>query len=128
MNKTILVVEDEPLLLEAIGKKMEIEQLPAHLCSTGDEALAYLASAKQIPAAIWLDYHLTDMDGLTFMSQLQKNEHWKDIPVVVVSNTASDDKINAMLLLGAKKYIVKAENRLTDIIEMVRDISLQSTP
>lgn len=123
MSNIILVVEDEPLLLEAIGKKMEIEDLPAQLCSTGAEALAYLETAKQPPAAIWLDYHLSDMDGLTFMSRLQKHKEWQDIPVVVVSNTASDDKINAMLLLGAKKYIVKAENRLVDIIGMVRDIS-----
>jgi len=61
------------------------------------------------------------MNGLAFMQELKQNEKWIGIPVIVVSNSASPDKVNNMLALGAKKYILKAEYRLDEIISMIRD-------
>ena len=61
------------------------------------------------------------MNGLAFMQELKKNEKWANIPVLVVSNSASPDKVHNMLALGAKKYILKAEYRLDEIIAMIRD-------
>jgi CheY-like chemotaxis protein len=74
-----------------------------------------------MPGAIWLDYYLKDMNGLAFMQELKQNPKWADIPVLVVSNSASPDKVSNMLGLGAKKYILKAEYRLDEIIGMIRD-------
>ena len=51
------------------------------------------------------------------MNQMKKNPKWKDMPVVIVSNSASEDKRQSLLALGAKKYLIKAENRLDDIIQ-----------
>jgi CheY-like chemotaxis protein len=62
------------------------------------------------------------MNGLEFMRELKKNDLWAKIPVVVVSNSASDEKKNSMLALGVDKYILKAQYRLDEIIEMIREI------
>lgn len=118
---TILVVEDEPLLLEAIGKKLERENLQAELCKNGGEALTYLQKVEKLPDIIWLDYYLPDMNGLAFVAKLKENSKWKNIPVIVVSNSATTNKVNNMLALGIKKYILKAEYRLEDIVKLIRD-------
>ena len=122
MKSKILVVEDEILLLEAIGMKMKEDDLDAILCSSGKEAFQHLKKSTTLPDLIWLDYHLTDMDGLEFMTELKKEKNWEQIPVIVVSNSASKEKLHAVMLLGAKKYILKAENKLKDIIHAAKTI------
>ena len=121
-NLTIMVVEDESLLLEAITKKLDLYKIKTVSCTSGNQAFDYLENFKQLPDLVWLDYHLKDMDGLEFMNKLKMRDKWKDIPVVVVSNSATDDKVHNILGLGAKKYIIKAEHRLDDIIKIVLEI------
>jgi len=117
-----MVVEDESLLLEAITKKLDLYKIKTVSCTSGNQAFDYLENFKQLPDLVWLDYHLKDMDGLEFMNKLKMRDKWKDIPVVVVSNSATDDKVHNILGLGAKKYIIKAEHRLDDIIKIVLEI------
>src|SRR5687768_11294675 len=121
MSPTIMVVEDEVLLLQAITKKLKLSGMDVLSCSSGQQAIDYLGSLDELPDAVWLDYYLKDMNGLAFMQQLKTNPKWADIPVLVVSNSASPEKVTNMLGLGAKKYILKAEYRLDEIITMIRD-------
>lgn len=118
---TIMVVEDEALLLQAITKKLKVSGLDVLSCSSGQQAVDYLTNLDEMPDAVWLDYYLKDMNGLAFMQTLKQNPKWADIPVLVVSNSASPDKVSNMLGLGAKKYVLKAEYRLDEIIEMIRE-------
>jgi len=117
-----MVVEDEPLLLEAIGDKLGKEGVGAILCPSGKEAIDRLNNGD-LPDAIWLDYYLKDMDGLSFMGIVKQNPNWQNIPVIVVSNSATSQKVNSMLALGAKKYLLKAEYRLEDIVKIIREMT-----
>jgi len=121
ISPTIMVVEDETLLLQAITKKLKLSGMDVLSCASGEQAVDYLNNLEELPDAVWLDYYLKDMNGLAFMQELKQNEKWIGIPVIVVSNSASPDKVNNMLALGAKKYILKAEYRLDEIISMIRD-------
>ena len=116
----VMVIEDEALLLQAISKKLELSGMTPVSCTTGKQALDYLNSLSELPDAIWLDYYLKDMNGLDFMHELKKNDKWENIPVIVVSNSASEDKVHSMLALGVKKYILKAQYRLDELIELVK--------
>lgn len=120
-NPTIMVVEDEILLLQAITKKLKLSNMDVLSCSSGQQAVDYLNNIDELPDAIWLDYYLKDMNGLAFMQEIKNNPKWENIPVLVVSNSASPEKVHNMLGLGAKKYILKAEYRLDEIISMIRD-------
>ena len=129
---TIMVVEDEVLLLQAITKKLKLSGIDVISCSSGKQALDYLGSLDELPDGIWTDYYLQDINGLAFMQALKDNPRWADIPVVVVSNSASPEKVHNMLALGAKKYILKAEYRLDEIITMmlklISDIDTKTSP
>lgn len=116
---TVLVVEDEKLLLEAITKKLSLNGVNVIACASGEAAVDHLSSTKILPDAIWLDYYLKDMNGLDFMEKVKSHSSWTKIPVVVVSNSASSEKVNSMMGMGVKKYILKAEHRLDEIINIV---------
>jgi CheY-like chemotaxis protein len=117
----VMVIEDEGLLLQAIGKKLEVNGIEVVSCTSGEQALDYLKNFEQLPDCIWLDYQLKDMNGLVLMQKLKESDKWKDIPVVVVSNSASPDKVSSMLALGAKKYLLKAEHRLDEIVGEIKE-------
>jgi CheY-like chemotaxis protein len=119
---TVMVVEDENLLLKAIIKKLGVLRIDTLSCTSGQQALNYLNDlGGDVPDAIWLDYYLKDMDGITFMNELKQNPKWAGIPVVVVSNSASPEKMHSMLALGVKKYLLKADYRLDEIIEIIKE-------
>jgi CheY-like chemotaxis protein len=119
---TVMVVEDELLLLEAASKKLEKSGINVISCSSGEAALSQIKTLETPPDAIWLDYYLKDMNGLAFMEAVKENKAWANVPVVVVSNSASPEKVHNMLALGVDKYILKAQYRLDEIIEILREI------
>ncbi|MFH0820875.1 MAG: response regulator, partial [Candidatus Peregrinibacteria bacterium] len=81
----------------------------------------YLEKASPLPDMIWLDYYLkNNMNGLDFLKKIHGNSKWSKIPVIVVSNTASESKVKEMLAMGAKKYFLKAESLLGDIIDYIQ--------
>ncbi|MEK7517111.1 MAG: response regulator [Patescibacteria group bacterium] len=119
---TILVIEDEELLLSAIVRKLQMNGLNVISCKSGQDGIEILTKSEKNPDAIWLDYYLKDMNGLEFMNKLKTNEKWSHIPTIVVSNSASFEKITNMSALGVKKYYLKAENRLEEIIAYIKGL------
>jgi len=76
-NPTIMVVEDEVLLLQAITKKIKLSNMDVLSCSSGQQAVDYLNNLDELPDAVWLDYYLKDMNGLAFMQALKNNPKWE---------------------------------------------------
>lgn len=121
-----MVIEDEPLLLEAVTKKLKLEGMEVVSCTSGEQALDYMENSERLPNAIWLDYYLKNMNGLAFMQKLKENNRFAAIPVIVVSNSANPEKVQNMLALGVKKYVLKAGNRLDELVKIIQDIIAES--
>ena len=142
MKKTILVIEDERPLLEAINAKLKkngfnvisarsVEQaFNAELGKKGlgpitiksiKQALDYLESLERVDA-IWLDHHLLGVeDGLDFVKKFKGNGgKWNKIPVFVVSNAASPKTIKSYKDSGVSNYYVKSDHRLDEIVEDIK--------
>lgn len=115
MKKTILILEDEQPLLKVIGDKLELSGFEIVSAREVDQALGYF---KEMPIdCVWLDHYLLGAkNGLDFVVELKRQEKYKKIPIFVVSNTASPEKIKSYLALGAEKYFAKADARLDEII------------
>ena len=119
----VMIIEDEVMLLQAIEKKLKNVGFETISFTKATDALRYLEDGGAKPDAIWLDYYLEDdINGIEFMQKLNEKEELSSIPVVVVSNSASQDKVNAMVALGVKKYLLKAEHRLEDIADTIQHV------
>jgi len=120
-NKTILVVEDEQPLVDAIKIKSEKSGFKVVTARTVEQALDYLKEEIKIDV-IWLDHYLLGKEnGLDLVAQIKdENSKWKDIPIFVVSNTASPDKVKSYITLGVSKYYTKADFRLEDILNDIK--------
>lgn len=121
-KQSIMIVEDDHYILEALQKKLELSGFEVIACLSAKQALDSLTKAIVLPDAICLDYYLPDMNGNEFMDHLQKNEVWVHIPVLILSNSDEEESIRSTLALGAKVYMLKTQYKMEDVIVQLRKI------
>src|SRR5260370_17096199 len=80
---TILVVEDDEDIREAIGEILLEEGYDVALAENGQEALEKLAELQR-PCLLLVDLVMPEMDGLDLMAALSKNDRLATIPVAVM--------------------------------------------
>lgn len=115
-RKVILVVEDERPILEAIITKLDLLGFDVVSASSVDQAINQLLDVKKVDV-VWLDHYLQEKPGTELVVFMKKaGSPFAHIPIFLVSNTASADKIYTYMHLGIEKYFVKADRRLNDII------------
>ncbi|OHA46946.1 MAG: hypothetical protein A3A80_00890 [Candidatus Terrybacteria bacterium RIFCSPLOWO2_01_FULL_44_24] len=122
IQKPVLIIEDELGLLNAVRIKLAKENFPVLACTTAENAEEIMKDTQ--PALIWLDLFLPGMSGLEFLRKIRNDKKWEKLPVIVVSNSGSPEKIRESRELGVDTYFVKADWRLEEIIEVVRTILL----
>jgi DNA-binding response OmpR family regulator len=102
---TILVVDDEPNILELAKLYLEQEGYRVEGVGTGNDALSKLGSVK--PSLIVLDLMLPDIDGFEVCREIRKKS---DIPILMLTARKEDvDKIVG-LEMGADDYLTKPFN------------------
>jgi DNA-binding response OmpR family regulator len=100
--KSILVVEDEPAIAEAVRARLSSEGYRVRVALDGPQAIR--AAAEDRPDLVVLDLMLPGMDGLEVCREIQKRE-W--IPVLMLTaRTEEADKV-AGFAVGADDYLTK---------------------
>jgi two-component system chemotaxis response regulator CheY len=81
---SVLVVEDDEDIREAIGNILEDEGYEVALAEHGEHALALLSELER-PCLLLVDLVMPEMDGWQLMKALSKNDRLATIPVVIMS-------------------------------------------
>jgi len=102
MKRRILVVEDEPSILDNILYSLETEGFEANGCSTGGEALSLMAEQK-FDLAI-MDIGLPDTSGFELFKSVRERS---ELPVIFLTARADEIDRVAGLEMGADDYVVK---------------------
>ena len=102
MSYTILVVDDEPKLLDLVRTILEKEEYLVIEAHNGYEALQKAREA--LPDLILLDVMMPEMDGFEALRELRKSTN---VPVLMLTVQATEsDKVRG-LELGADDYVAK---------------------
>ena len=101
-SRTVLVVDDEVALVEAVRARLMSEGYVVRVAADGPEALAQVAAER--PDLVVLDLMLPGMDGLEVCREIQLRD-W--VPVLMLTARADEaDKI-AGFAVGADDYLTK---------------------
>lgn len=95
MDATILIVDDDPHVSEALSVVLADEGYAVATASNGREALAFLHH-RAAPRVILLDLMMPVMDGYQFLEQRRADETLSAIPVVVLTAGALDERIGEL--------------------------------
>lgn len=109
MARKILVVDDEPLLVDTIA--YNLEQAGYQVVTAADGASALEAAHREAPDLIILDIMLPEMDGLEVCRQLRRESNTAETPIMML--TAKSDEIDKVvgLEVGADDYVTKPFGR-----------------
>jgi DNA-binding response OmpR family regulator len=117
-NGTVLVVDDDPVIVDLLKVNFEMEGYDV-LTATGGEA--GLARARRgHPDVIVLDVMMPGIDGLEVARQLRDDEGTRDIPIILLSAKAQSSDIQAGMMV-ADEYITKPFEPL-ELLERVATV------
>jgi len=115
--KTVLIMEDDQSLLEAIEHRFVMNGFNTITAKNVDEGMYKLENEESVDV-IWLDHYLLGKEnGLDFVVKTKEHEEWKNIPIFVVSNSSGSQSIQSYMRLGVDQYYTKADYDLSQIIK-----------
>ena len=101
----ILVVDDQPINVQLLKRKLEREGIQVSTAYTGQDALELVKHDK--PDLILLDVMMPDMDGIEVCQRIQEDDDTRSIPVIFITARSSKEGKLEGLGVGAVDYITK---------------------
>ncbi len=105
MTHSVLVVEDEPNIVDSLSFLMKQAGFAVQVARDGDTALRVLES--QVPDLILLDVMLPRRDGFDVCRAIRANPAWRGVKVIMLTAKGRDLDRRKGLELGADDYITK---------------------
>jgi len=115
---TILIVEDDPVLLKMYSEKLGFDGFGVLTAKDGEEALQI--SQTETINMILLDIMLPRMSGTDFLEKFRTTAKGKTVPVIALTNLAEDAERQRALDLGVKEYLVKAMQTPEQVVQTIK--------
>ncbi len=105
MTTSVLIVEDEPSILELISYTCRTSGMEVRKAANVAEAKKNLEAAK--PDIILLDWMLPDCAGLEWLYELRRYHSNESLPVIMLTARGQEDDRVRGLEAGADDYVTK---------------------
>ncbi|HLI55109.1 MAG TPA: response regulator [Acidimicrobiales bacterium] len=119
---TVLVVDDDPVIVNLLQVNFEIEGYDVLTATGGEAGLAQARAAH--PDVMVLDVMMPGIDGLEVARRLRSDEATRRIPIVLLSAKAQVSDIQAGLAV-ADDYVTKPFEPL-ELLERVKRVMSQA--
>jgi excisionase family DNA binding protein len=100
-RKRILIVDDDPIIVETIVQALEEEEYDYEIISASDGFEAGLQVNHFRPHLLILDIMMPDIKGYDVCKKIKSNEETKDTKIIVLSAYLDDEKFKKMKKYGA---------------------------
>ena len=117
---SILLIEDDPMLIKLYENALTRDQFSVSIASDGlsgiNKALA------EHPDLILLDIGLPLLNGLNVMKKLRQDNWGASVPIIMLTNADTNDEIlNAVVEGKPAYYFIKAETNPEGIITKIKE-------
>jgi DNA-binding response OmpR family regulator len=120
MLKKLLIVEDEPILMEMYLAKLSRQGL--NIFSAGSSEQGFSIAKKEKPDLILLDILLPKGNGIDLLEKIRKDEDIKGTKVLTFSNYDEPDTKKKAMDLGVIDYLIKTNYTPNQIIAIIQNI------
>lgn len=109
LRATVLVVEDDPHLLDGLKELLELADGPYvfHVLTAGTGAEGLTVLERYQPDLIISDVMMPVMGGYEFLRQVRRNPAWLQIPFIFLTAKGEREDIHRGRRSGAEEYITK---------------------
>lgn len=119
MAKTILVVDDSPLILTMISDVLAAHGYAVTTATSGHDACQLLQTERY--SLIITDLNMPGMDGVAFASRAREIPAAKHIPIVVMTGENDQSRVEAAKRIGISTFLEKPfkVSQLKTLIQVV---------
>ena len=118
--KNILLVEDDPFLVEIYNTKLKDSGFEVDTATDGEECLKKIGEKK--PDIILLDIVLPNTNGWEILRKVGKDENLKTVKIIVLSNLSQKEEVDKGMQLGAVKFLIKSHFSPSEVVEEIKKI------
>ncbi len=118
--KKILLIEDDPLILEIYASKLKKSGFNVDFATDGE--IAYEKFLKDDYDVILLDIVLPRITGFELLEKMRKQEKSKNVKVVVLSNLGQEADIKRAQKMNVEKYLIKAHYTPSEVVEKIKKV------
>jgi DNA-binding response OmpR family regulator len=115
-SPTVLLVEDDPVILRLLEVNFELEGFGVLLARDGAEGIALAASER--PDLVISDIMMPNVSGLELVLALKADDATATIPIILLSAKAQSADVKAGMEAGADDYVTKPFEPL-DLVDRV---------
>ncbi len=120
-QKTVLVVEDERSLREAIGDVLRLKKFAVIEAKNGKEGLDLALS--QHPDLILLDQIMPEMDGMSALKRIRNDAWGANVPVIILTNLSgnSEQLVEGIIEHHPVYDLIKSDWKIHDVVKKIED-------
>ena len=120
MSARILIVEDEPHIVESLTFLLTREGFEVEAIGDGDEALAALAA--DLPRVLVLDAMLPGTDGFAILRHLRAEPRSARLPILMLTAKGQRRDREVAEALGVDRFLAKPFSN-AEVVALVRELA-----
>jgi two-component system, sensor histidine kinase and response regulator len=119
-GQKVLIIEDEDVFIEIFGEKLKQEGFEVVSAKNGRWGLS--EAEKGGFCCILIDMAMPAMNGLEAIKELRNNENSKNVPIIILSNTALDSEVKQAMEIGANEYYIKTQITPGEVADRIKEL------
>ena len=111
--------DDDTFLFREALDQIQI-QVRLDVAENGMELMHSLKSNMAIPDVIFLDMNMPVKNGLECLKEIRNSDHYKEVPVIILSTSIASHLLESAHRGGANLYIQKPTN-FSDLVSILKN-------
>lgn len=125
-NKSIVFVEDNPVVLMAYKNRLQREGFQVEPARDGVEAMKILT--QFVPDLVVLDLMLPRLNGVELLKFIIADPRYKTVPVIVLSTNSIIDPADDHVLERANKRLLKGSCTPAIMLQAIQELFSDGSP
>lgn len=118
--KKIVIIEDDLAISQMYRMKFETDGFEVYLADNGQSGVDLVKTVQ--PNIVLLDLLMPELSGHQTLAEIRADQNIANTPVIILTNTESEQAEIEAQQLGIEAYIIKANETPTQVVAKTKEV------
>lgn len=118
--KKIVIIEDDLAISQMYRMKFETDGFEVYLADNGQSGVDLVKTVQ--PDIVLLDLLMPELSGHQTLAEIRADQNIANTPVIILTNTESEQAEIEAQQLGIEAYIIKANETPTQVVAKTKEV------